>query len=98
MPTLLGMMLIHHDQIGAGPSGMALALALLENGVKVRLIEKMPTTRIGSRGNGLQASLLCSFEAELETNAFCSRSRELSKLSSSWASSTKFFLKPQRRS
>jgi 2-polyprenyl-6-methoxyphenol hydroxylase-like FAD-dependent oxidoreductase len=55
------MILICNYQIGAGPAGMALALTLLENGVKVRLIEKMPTTRIGSRGNGIHVSSSCSW-------------------------------------
>ncbi|KAJ6603608.1 hypothetical protein DFH09DRAFT_1459228 [Mycena vulgaris] len=35
---------------GAGPSGLVLALILLKNGVRVRIIDKERTHRVGSRG------------------------------------------------
>ncbi|KAJ7481756.1 FAD binding domain-containing protein [Mycena latifolia] len=44
--------------VGAGPSGLILALVLLQNGVSVRIIEKEPKHRIGSRGTGVQARTL----------------------------------------
>ncbi|KAI4521866.1 hypothetical protein K523DRAFT_417218 [Schizophyllum commune Tattone D] len=43
---------------GAGPTGLTLALALLENGVPVRIIDKMPEPRVGQKGNGLQPRTL----------------------------------------
>ncbi|KAJ7481766.1 FAD binding domain-containing protein [Mycena latifolia] len=43
---------------GAGPSGLILALVLLQNGVPVRIIEKEPKHRIGSRGTGVQPRTL----------------------------------------
>ena len=43
-------------QAGAGPTGLTLALALLKNGVPVRIIDKMPEPRVGQKGNGLQVS------------------------------------------
>ncbi|KAJ7583220.1 FAD binding domain-containing protein [Mycena floridula] len=39
--------------VGAGPSGLVLALALLQNGISVRLIEKSPDPRLGQRGAGI---------------------------------------------
>ncbi|KAF8150684.1 FAD binding domain-containing protein [Crassisporium funariophilum] len=39
--------------VGAGPSGLILALSLLRNGVPVRIIEKSVLPRIGQRGAGL---------------------------------------------
>ncbi|KAJ7777965.1 FAD binding domain-containing protein [Mycena maculata] len=39
---------------GAGPTGLVLALVLLQNNISVRIIEKEPTHRIGSRGSGIQ--------------------------------------------
>ncbi|KAF8216600.1 FAD binding domain-containing protein [Mycena galopus ATCC 62051] len=38
---------------GAGPSGLILALALLRNGIGVRIIEKSPTPAKGQRGHGI---------------------------------------------
>ncbi|KAL1680317.1 FAD binding domain-containing protein [Schizophyllum commune] len=43
---------------GAGPTGLTLALALLKNGVTVRIIDKMPEPRVGQKGNGLQPRTL----------------------------------------
>ncbi|KAH7925393.1 hypothetical protein BV22DRAFT_1129057 [Leucogyrophana mollusca] len=39
--------------IGAGPSGLVLALSLLKNGVSVRIIEKDYATHVGQRGAGV---------------------------------------------
>ncbi|KAF9499613.1 hypothetical protein BDN71DRAFT_1441757 [Pleurotus eryngii] len=39
--------------VGAGPTGLVLALALRRNGVRVRLIEKDLAARIGQRGAGI---------------------------------------------
>ncbi|KAJ7701899.1 monooxygenase [Mycena rosella] len=43
---------------GAGPTGLILALVLLQNGVSVRIIEKELKHRIGSRGSGVQPRTL----------------------------------------
>ncbi|KAJ7300637.1 monooxygenase [Mycena albidolilacea] len=43
---------------GAGPSGLVLALVLLQNGVPVRIIDKERTHRIGSRAAGVMARTL----------------------------------------
>ncbi|KAJ7479273.1 FAD binding domain-containing protein, partial [Mycena latifolia] len=43
---------------GAGPSGLILALVLLQSGVSVRIIEKEPKHRIGSRGTAVQPRTL----------------------------------------
>ncbi|KAH9829717.1 monooxygenase [Rhodofomes roseus] len=43
---------------GAGPSGLVLALALVKNGVKVRIIDKEPFYRPGQRGAGIQPRTL----------------------------------------
>lgn len=40
-------------QVGAGPTGLILALDLLKNGVKVRIIEKTEVLFIGQRGAGI---------------------------------------------
>ena len=40
-------------QVGAGPTGLCLALTLVQNGVNVRIIDKEPTPRIGRRGAGV---------------------------------------------
>ncbi|KAF9478246.1 hypothetical protein BDN70DRAFT_880202 [Pholiota conissans] len=39
--------------VGGGPSGLVLALALLHNGVPVRIIEKNAMPRLGQRGAGI---------------------------------------------
>ena len=44
-------------QVGSGPSGLAMALALLRNGIPVRIIEKESTYHVGSRGAGTQVSI-----------------------------------------
>ncbi|KAG7094577.1 hypothetical protein E1B28_005404 [Marasmius oreades] len=40
--------------VGAGPTGLTLALSLLTNGVSVRIIRKESTFAVGSRGSGIQ--------------------------------------------
>ena len=40
-------------QVGAGPSGLLLALSLLKNGVPVRIIEKEEDNNVGDRGAGI---------------------------------------------
>ncbi|KAJ7490256.1 FAD binding domain-containing protein [Mycena galericulata] len=47
---------------GAGPAGLVLAITLLKNGVPVRIIDKEPTLRIGSRGAGIQPRTLELYE------------------------------------
>ncbi|KAJ7672692.1 FAD binding domain-containing protein [Mycena rosella] len=49
--------------VGAGPSGLVMALALLRNGVPVRLIDKEPTSRLGQRGAGIMPRSLELFHA-----------------------------------
>ncbi|KAJ3514986.1 hypothetical protein NLJ89_g2043 [Agrocybe chaxingu] len=39
--------------VGGGPSGLILALSLLQNGVPVRIIEKTAEPRLGQRGAGI---------------------------------------------
>ncbi|KAK0466822.1 FAD binding domain-containing protein [Desarmillaria tabescens] len=43
---------------GAGPSGLALALALLQNGMSVRIVDKCETHKIGQKGCGIQPRIL----------------------------------------
>ncbi|KAJ6477140.1 monooxygenase [Mycena vitilis] len=43
---------------GAGPSGLILALVLLNNGISVRIIDKELKYRVGSRGSGVQPRTL----------------------------------------
>ncbi|KAJ7777971.1 FAD binding domain-containing protein [Mycena maculata] len=43
---------------GAGPTGLILALVLLQNNISVRIIDKEPKHRIGSRGSGIQPRTL----------------------------------------
>ncbi|KAG7445128.1 uncharacterized protein BT62DRAFT_211533 [Guyanagaster necrorhizus] len=43
---------------GAGPSGLALALALLQNGMSVRVIDKGETHKVGQKGCGIQPRIL----------------------------------------
>ncbi|KIY46797.1 hypothetical protein FISHEDRAFT_75323 [Fistulina hepatica ATCC 64428] len=40
--------------VGAGPTGLVLALALAKNGIHVRVIDKLTTPRIGQKGPGIQ--------------------------------------------
>ncbi|ESK82102.1 putative monooxygenase [Moniliophthora roreri MCA 2997] len=44
--------------VGAGPSGLALGLALLQNGVTVRIIDKIKGPQIGQRGAATQPRAL----------------------------------------
>ncbi|KAG1745460.1 FAD binding domain-containing protein [Suillus paluster] len=39
--------------VGAGPAGLVAALTLVQNGVRVRIIDKDPNPRIGQRGPGI---------------------------------------------
>ncbi|KAF7356663.1 FAD-binding-3 domain-containing protein [Mycena venus] len=49
--------------VGAGPSGLVMALALLRNGVPVRLIDKDPISHLGQRGAGIMPRSLELFNA-----------------------------------
>ena len=40
-------------QVGAGVSGLCLALTLLENGLSVRIIDKEPIPKVGCKGMGV---------------------------------------------
>ncbi|ESK84498.1 putative monooxygenase [Moniliophthora roreri MCA 2997] len=44
--------------VGAGPSGLALALSLLRNGIPVRIIDKLLVHGVGQRGAGIQPRTL----------------------------------------
>ncbi|KAE9395830.1 hypothetical protein BT96DRAFT_137215 [Gymnopus androsaceus JB14] len=44
--------------VGAGPTGLSLALSLLRNGISVRIIEKRATFHPGERGAGLQVKYI----------------------------------------
>ncbi|KAJ7778100.1 FAD binding domain-containing protein [Mycena metata] len=44
--------------VGAGPAGLILAIILRQNGIAVRIIDKEPTYRPGSRGSGIQPRTL----------------------------------------
>ena len=46
-------------QAGAGPAGLVLALALVQNGIEVRIIDKEPFFRPGQRGAGIQVANAC---------------------------------------
>ncbi|KAK0434565.1 FAD binding domain-containing protein [Armillaria borealis] len=48
--------------VGAGPSGLVLALSLLQNGVSVRIIDKNPEIRAGQRGAGIMPRSMELFE------------------------------------
>ncbi|KAL1746389.1 FAD binding domain-containing protein [Schizophyllum fasciatum] len=39
--------------VGAGPTGLTLALALLKSGVSVRIIDKLEQPRVGQKGTGI---------------------------------------------
>ena len=41
-------------QVGAGPTGLSLALALVKNGIPVRIINKAQTVHQEQRGLGIQ--------------------------------------------
>ncbi|KAL1701600.1 FAD binding domain-containing protein [Schizophyllum commune] len=44
--------------VGAGPSGLMTALCLAQNGVSVRIIEKLSQPRVGQKGSGIQPRTL----------------------------------------
>ena len=48
------MVFTDRHQVGAGPTGLVLALSLLKNGIKVRIINKAHTYHNASRGAGMQ--------------------------------------------
>ena len=43
-------------KVGAGPAGLVLALSLLKNGIRVRVIEKDEAHHHGERGPGVMVS------------------------------------------
>jgi 2-polyprenyl-6-methoxyphenol hydroxylase-like FAD-dependent oxidoreductase len=43
--------------VGAGPVGLITALTLATNGVKIRVIEKLPALATGQRGAGIAVNL-----------------------------------------
>ncbi|KAH9474280.1 Flavin-dependent monooxygenase [Psilocybe cubensis] len=49
--------------VGAGPSGLILALSLMRHGVPVRIIEKSMKNRLGQRGAGITPRTLEVFES-----------------------------------
>ncbi|KAG7445101.1 uncharacterized protein BT62DRAFT_920845 [Guyanagaster necrorhizus] len=64
--------------VGAGPSGLSLAIALRQNGVSVRIIDKASTYQVGQRGAGIQSRTLELFKILgvlpdiLKKGGFCS--------------------------
>ena len=48
--------------VGAGPAGLTLACDLARRGVDFRLIEKVPTPLVGSKGKGIQPRSLELFD------------------------------------
>ncbi|KAL1739501.1 FAD binding domain-containing protein, partial [Schizophyllum fasciatum] len=44
--------------VGAGPSGLVTALCLAQNGLRVRIIDKLTTPRRGQKGSGIQPRTL----------------------------------------
>ncbi|KDR78989.1 hypothetical protein GALMADRAFT_244705 [Galerina marginata CBS 339.88] len=63
LPSACPMSIVEILIVGAGPSGLILALSLARHGVPVRVIEKTKTHRIGQRGAGIQPRSLETFEA-----------------------------------
>ena len=58
-------------QVGAGPTGLLAALSLVQNGAKIRVIEKSDRFVVGQRGAGIAVSFsrlvpLRSFDLDLE--------------------------------
>lgn len=49
---------LHRTKVGGGPSGLITALALLKNGIHVRIIEKRESPHGGIRGTGITVSRL----------------------------------------
>lgn len=64
-------------QVGAGPSGLVMALALRRNGVPVRLIDKETTSRLGQRGAGIMVRLPWRFDSVLGLNIKCHQPRSM---------------------
>lgn len=52
-------------QIGAGPTGLALALTLLQNGIRPRIINKELKHRVGQRGSGIHVRLVFTLAVQL---------------------------------
>ena len=48
--------------VGAGPTGLTLALDLVRRGVGVRIVDKADRFSVGSRGDGLSPRTLEVFE------------------------------------
>ncbi|KAK0497238.1 FAD binding domain-containing protein [Armillaria luteobubalina] len=48
--------------VGAGPSGLVLALSLIQNGLSVRIIDRNPEIRTGQRGAGIMPRSMELFE------------------------------------
>ncbi|KAI0685279.1 hypothetical protein BC835DRAFT_1421402 [Cytidiella melzeri] len=48
--------------VGGGPSGLVLALSLVQNGIAVRIIDKNPNFHVGQRGSGIQPRSLELFK------------------------------------
>ena len=59
----------HVIQVGAGPAGLVAALALAQNGIKLRLVDKAERPHVGNRGFGVQvASFHLSTEFKTSTD------------------------------
>ena len=54
--------LLTNRKVGGGPSGLVLALALAQNGVQVRIIEKNTSFHAAQRGSGIQPRSLELFK------------------------------------
>ena len=66
----------HAYQVGGGPSGLAVAVTLLRNGIPVRIIDKESHYRIGQRANGVWVSLAwISFQLNAYNDPHCSLAR-----------------------
>ncbi|KIY60851.1 hypothetical protein CYLTODRAFT_331143, partial [Cylindrobasidium torrendii FP15055 ss-10] len=39
---------------GGGPTGLVMAISLLQNGVPVRIVNKLEAYRVGFKGSGIQ--------------------------------------------
>ncbi|PCH36613.1 monooxygenase [Wolfiporia cocos MD-104 SS10] len=74
-----------YDQVGAGPTGLVLALTLLQDGISVRIIDKKPIYRPGQRGTGIQPRFLEVFHSlgvlpDILARAICVGPRRVYKL------------------
>ena len=47
----------YFSQVGAGPTGLVAALSLAQNGVNVRIVDKLPEYFRGQRGAGIMVKL-----------------------------------------